>query len=242
MREGTERPCHGTRGVALRRVALLAAATGLLLLGCDSDPNPIKTPAPSVTYGQVSAGLCERVNVNQVAERFGLRLRPMEDLSEHFNSLGSYVYLSCEFRAFDDGDRFRTQLGEFDPVGSVSLRTYPDQGAAKGGYESAAHALRSSERLRQGVSIQEVSGWWDDGVSSQMVTPIDPERYPRLKGLDAAELGVAYELRHGNLLVTTHLNTQAATPEIEQVLALLRDLANALTNEAVSHLTKTGPD
>ncbi|MEE6259515.1 hypothetical protein [Plantactinospora sonchi] len=226
----------------LRRWAALAAVTVFLLAGCDPEPDPTRTPEPSLTYGQVDAALCERLKANQVATRFGLKPRPSYHPTGRFGTALNHTHLSCEFWVYDDGDRFRTPIGEFDPEGTIRLRTYPDHETAEKGHESAVHTLRSSEKSRQGVSTQSVGGWWDEGLYSQLVMPIDPELYPRLKGLDAARVGVVYELRHANLLVTTRLNTQAATPEIEAVLALLRDLANALTNEAVSHLVKTGPD
>ncbi|MEO3818112.1 hypothetical protein [Plantactinospora sp. B24E8] len=235
-------PRHRARSAVVRQSAMLATATMLLVLGCDSAPDPIETSEPNVTYEQVDEDLCNRLKADQVAARFGLGLRPSYDRTVRFNAVPDHVYLTCGFWAYDGGERFRTPLGEFDPAGTIRIRTYSDHGAAETDHASEVSSLRSGEQSRPGMSNQAVSGWWDAGIYSQQVRAVDPKDYPRLKGLDAAEVGVIYELRHANLLVTTNLSAVAATPEIEEVLALLRDLANALTTEAVSHLTRTGPD
>ncbi|MEE6260630.1 hypothetical protein [Plantactinospora sonchi] len=181
--------------------------------------------------------------IAEVAARSGLKLRGSYDPTVQFDTRREDVYLSCGVRSYDDNDRFRTGLGEFDPAGTVSLQTYPTHGDAERGHESKVFSLRTRERAGQpGASSRVVSGWWDEGVYVQLLVPLDPKEYPRIKDLDATAVEVVYELRHGNLLVTTDLAARAPTPQIDQVLAFLRDFAEAITKEAVSHLSRTGPD
>jgi hypothetical protein len=186
--------------------------------------------------------MCERMRMAEVATRFGLKLRSSYDPTVRFDPRGSNVSLSCEIRAYDDSERFRTEVGEFDPAGTVSLRTYPKQEDAEDAHEAEVISLRKFAESKPEVSTQDVSGWWDEGVYFQTVAPIEPQQYPRVKNLDATGVEVLYELRHGNLRVTTRIDNRAATPEVDQVLAFLRDFADAFTKEAVSHLSRTGPD
>lgn len=232
-----------TRSPVVRCWAMVAAVTALVVAGCDSSPEPTETPEPQVTYEAVASNMCEQIRMEQVATRFGLKLRSSYDRTVLYDPRGSYVYLSCDIRAYDDGDRFRTPLGEFDPAGTVRLRTYPDHAEAEGAHESEVYSLRAHERAgRYNASSQEVKGWWDEGVYVQLSDPIDPKTYPRFENLDATAVEMFYELRHGNLLVTTHLDTRAPTPQTEEVFAFLRDFAQAYADEAVSHLSRTGPD
>ncbi|GAB3969089.1 hypothetical protein GCM10027615_22380 [Plantactinospora veratri] len=225
----------------VRRGTVLAAVVTLVIGGCDSDPKPTETPEPRVTYGQATPDMCERMKLAEVATRFGLKLRSSDDPTVRFDPRGNNVYLSCAIRAFDDSERFRTEVGEFDPAGTVRLRTYPKQEDAEKAHEAEVISLRKFAESKPEISTQDVSGWWDEGVYFQTVVPIEPKQYPRAKNLDAAGVEVLYELRHGNLRVTTRIDNRAATPEIEQVLAFLRDFAQAFTKEAVSHLSRTGP-
>lgn len=230
------------RYLFVRPWTVLAATAVLVVGGCDFSREPTGTPEPGVTYGQATPDMCERMRMAEVATRFGLKLRSSYDPKVHFDPRGSNVSLSCEIRAYDDSERFRTEVGEFDPAGTVSLRTYPKQKDAENAHEAEVISLRKFAESKPEVSTQDVSGWWDEGVYFQTVAPIDPQQYPRAKNLDAAGVEVLYELRHGNLRVTTRIDNRAATPEIDQVLAFLRDFADAFTKEAVSHLSRTGPD
>ncbi|MBE1492382.1 hypothetical protein [Plantactinospora soyae] len=225
----------------IRPWAVLAAAAALAIGGCDSSPEPTETPEPRVTYGQATPDMCDRMRMAEVATRSGLKLRSSYDPKVHFDPRGSNVSLSCEIRAHDDSGRFRTEVGEFDPAGTVSLRTYPNHEDAEDAHKAEVISLRKFAESKPEVSIQDVSGWWDEGVYFQTVVPIEPQQYPRIEDLDAAGVEVLYELRHGNLRVTTRIDNRAATPEIDQVLAFLRNFAEAFTQEAVSHLSRTGP-
>ncbi|MGI5216009.1 hypothetical protein [Plantactinospora sp. CA-290183] len=225
----------------VRRWTVFASAAALVIGGCDSSPEPTETPEPRMTYGQSTPDMCERMKMAEVATRFGLKLRSSYDPTVQFDTRGSDVYLSCTIRAYDESERFRTELGEFDPAGTVSLRTYPEHEDAEDAHKAEVTSLRRFMQGKPEISTQAVSGWWDEGHYFQTVAPLDPKDY-RFENLDAAGVEVLYELRHGNLRVTTRIDTDAATPEIDQVLAFLRDFAEAFTKEAVSHLSRTGPN
>jgi hypothetical protein len=225
-----------------RRWAALSAAVALLIAGCDSSPEPTKTPEPRITYGQATPDMCEQMRMAEVATRFGLKLRSSYDPTIHFDPRGGSVLLTCAIRAYDDSERFRTELGEFAPGGTVSLWTYSNHEHAEDAHEAEVISLRKFAESKPEVSTQEVSGWWDEGVYFQTVAPIDPKQYPRIENLAAAGVEVLYELRHGNLRINTRIDDRAATLEIDQVLAFLRDFAEAFTKEAVSYLSRTGPD
>ncbi|MEN3611977.1 hypothetical protein AAH979_20775 [Plantactinospora sp. ZYX-F-223] len=183
------------------------------------------------------------MKMDELAARFNLKLRSSYDPTLKFEHRAGYDYISCDIRTYDDGERFRTPLKEFDPGGTVTLRRYPNHDDAKGDHDAAMSSLRALEQSRTELSTKAVNGgWWDEGMYVQRIDPIDPKQYPRVENLDAAEVGVGYELRHGNLLIRTHLDTQAPTPQIEQVLAFLRDFADAFTKDAVTHLARTSPD
>ncbi|WP_159079302.1 hypothetical protein [Plantactinospora sp. BC1] len=181
------------------------------------------------------------MKLTELAARFSLKLRSSYDPTIRFDPRGGNVSLSCEIRAYDDSARFRTEVGEFDPAGTVSLRTYPNHEDAEKAHQAEVISLRKFAESKPEISTQDVSGWWDEGVYFQTVAPLEPKQYPRAKNLDAAGVEVLYELRHGNLRVTTRIDNRAATPEIDQVLAFLRDFAEAFTKEAVCHLSRTGP-
>ncbi|MFY1675122.1 hypothetical protein ACN27G_35165 [Plantactinospora sp. WMMB334] len=226
----------------IRRWTVLVATAALAIGGCDSSPEPPETPEPRVMYGQATPDMCERMKLAEVAARFGLKLRPSYDPTVQFDTRGTDVYLSCAIRAYDDSERFRTEVGEFDPAGTVSLRTYPSHEDAEKAHEAEVTSLRKFGESKPEISTQDVSGWWDEGVHFQTVAPIEPRQYPRAENLDAAGVEVLYELLHGNLRVSTRIDSRAATPEIDQVLAFLREFAEAITKEAVSHLSRTGPN
>ncbi|MEQ4301065.1 hypothetical protein ABNF97_06685 [Plantactinospora sp. B6F1] len=233
---------HRVHCQIVRGSTVVVAAAGLLVGGCDSSPKPTETPEPRVTYGQASPDMCERMKMTEVAARFGLKLKPSYDPTVQFDTRGTDVYLSCAIRAFDDGERFRTEVGEFDPAGTVRLRTYPNHEDAEKAHEAEVISLRKFAESKPQISTQDVSGWWDEGVYFQTVVPAEPKQHPSAENLDAAGVEVLYELRHGNLRVTTRIDNRAATREIDQVLAFLRDFAEAFTKEAVSHLSRTGPN
>ncbi|MEO3922739.1 hypothetical protein ABGB07_02480 [Micromonosporaceae bacterium B7E4] len=231
-----------TRYPIARCWAALAAMTVLVMSGCDSGPEPTKTQEPRVTYGQPAADMCEGMKMAEVAAESGLKFRSSDDPTVGFDTRGSDVYLSCGVSAYDESDRFRTEIGKFEPRGTVSLRTHPTHEDAKRDHESKVFSLKTHERAGQfNASSQQISGWWDEGVYVQLMLPMDPKEYPSIENLDAAAVEVIYELRHGNLLVSTDLHARAPTPQVEQVLAFLREFVEAITKEAVSHLSRTGP-
>ncbi|MFY1689801.1 hypothetical protein [Plantactinospora sp. WMMB782] len=179
----------------------------------------------------------------EVAAGSGLKLRSSDDPTVKFDTRGSYVYLSCGVSTYDESDRFRTGIGKFEPRGTVSLRTHPTHEDAERGHESKVFSLRTHERAGQfGASSQQISGWWDEGVYVQLMLPMDPKEYPSIENLDAAAIEVIYELRHGNLLISTDLHARAPTLQVEQAIAFLREFVEAITEEAVAHLSRTGPN
>ena len=88
-------------------------------------------------------------------------------------------------------------------------------------------ALEHSTAIHDRLTRAGVSGGGEQGIADAVH---ELTGYP-----------VVVEDRHGNLRVTTRIDNRAATPEIDQVLAFLRDFAEAITKEAVSHLSRTGP-
>jgi hypothetical protein len=227
---------HQTRAAAAVAVVILVIVAG----GCGGDQAPPE-PDPRPRYEQIPEDLCLQVRLEEVAERFDLSMVPWYERTSDYRTEPTHWYEVCWFESRAEDGRFATELGYFEPGGSVQVEVYHELAEAAEAYDQDADSYfppRGGQAA--GATPAEVSGWWDSGVALEYSQALDPDLVVMDEDSEISRLNVMRLIRHENLVVLAGLDAVAPTEDVAEAFELLRELVGALIDEAVEHLTVRG--
>jgi hypothetical protein len=203
--------------------------------GCDGGQAPPE-PEPQPRYQQIPRDLCDRLRVDEVAERFDLSMAPSYERTSYYKTEPTYWRESCSFDGRTEDGRFGT---EFRPGGPVAVEVYHEVADAQEAYDEYAWSeFEFREEHETGATTAELTGWWDSGISLEWVRQMKPAD-PLEGDSKVTDLIVQQLVRHENLVVRGSLAVYPPAQGAAEVFALLQDLTHALIDEAVEHLTLT---
>lgn len=237
-----------TRRDVIRRTAAVAAALATVA-ACTNEPDPEPQPEPPATYQQPPEDLCERVRFDEVRQRWDLTVPELHEPTSTYETERDWWYARCHFVGVAVDDRFSTKLDrEFRPRGAVEVRVFREVAEAIDVYEQDAHTTyRRAENAESTdpttdveitASTAEISGWWDTGVSLEVTEELDPDDFV-VGDFQITSLSEQQLMRHENLVAQVYLRALSPTGEAGEAAALLQELAAALIDEMVEHLTRT---
>lgn len=235
------------RYVIRRRSAAAVAALVLVASACTDEVAP--EPDPPATYQHPPEDLCERVRFDDVRQRWDLALPEGAEPGSDYQTERVSWYVRCGFTSVAEDGRFSTKLArEFRPRGSVAVQVFQEVAEAVDSYEQDAHTF--SRRVENAESTdattdveitavtEEIIGWWDTGVSLEVTEELDPDNFV-VGEFEITSMVEARLVRHENLLATVSLDAISPTEQAAEAAALLQELAAALIDEMVEHLTRT---
>lgn len=223
---------------AVRSVAVIAMAALVITAGgCGGDGSP---PEPDPQYEQIPRDMCDRLRIGEMAKRWDLTIAAWHEPASDYRTHRTYWRVLCDFIVRAADGRFATEFGDFEPHGQVAVEVYHEEAKAEEqGYDQVARGDFGRREAEHPGSTAPITGWWDEGLSLEWVTEVDPDIH--IYGdIDVSDLVVSHLVRHENLVLKVDLHAGSPTEDNAEVLALLHDLAAAMIDEAVEHLTLTG--
>jgi hypothetical protein len=218
--------------------AVLAVALVTIAGGCStSDADPPPNPKPQ--YGQISEGFCENLPFEVLLDQFGLNIAADHDQTSDYRNERTHSRQRCSFVAIARDGRFATDLGDFQPAGSVQVRVYHEAAAAAAAYKQDAYNYFDlQEETVPGITTDVITGWWgDSGRTAEATQPLDSNG-STTGNARANRISVTHLVHHENLVLMVYESAIAATSETEEAFAVLNDLADALIDETVTHLDR----
>jgi hypothetical protein len=214
--------------ILLATVAVLAAGIG----ACRPDPPLELSPEPAPRYQPVPRDLCTRLRVEDLAERFDLTLVPWYEPRTDYSEPPGWWAMSCSFPTLGGADQFTTIVGGLDPRGSVSVKVYRDPEDAAEQYLLDTGSYQERQPDAPAASIE---GWWDEGMSGEIVEPVPQGSHP--EDPHASHLRLTYFIYHRNLLLEADLDGWSANGEVDEARDALYEIMDAFIEETFAHLT-----
>jgi hypothetical protein len=220
--------------------AVAVAIFVMIAAGCSGgeDQAPPE-PDPGPRYEQIPEDLCDRVRVEEVAERFDLVMAPWYERRSRYSTQPTHWFESCRFEGRAEDGQFATELGDFEPNGSVQVETYHEVAEAVEAYDQEANNIPLPGGQQPGATTAEVAGWWDSGVSMEYAQALDPDYVNIDEDSKISSLKAVQLVRHENLVMLAWQDAVAPTEDVAEAFALLHELVGALIDEAVEHLSLT---
>jgi hypothetical protein len=216
--------------ISLAVVAVLVAGAG----GCRPDPPPALSLAPAAGYQPVPRDLCTRLRVEDLAARFELTVAPRYEPNTDYFEPPGWWGMNCSFPTRGGAEQFTTIVGGLDPYGRVSVTVYRDPEDAA---EQYLLTTGSFTRARPGSPVAAIEGWWDEGISVEILEPV-PQGSHR-EDPHASHLQVTYFVYHENLLLDGSVEGWSANGEVDEARDILYDIMDALIEETIAHFTLT---
>nr|MDT0660636.1 hypothetical protein [Micromonospora sp. DSM 115978] len=220
-------------------IALAVIATLLASSGCDSGSTNAE-PDPGPRYEQAPRDLCEHGDTAGIANRYGLQIDDARTQTGQYLELRAYWEARCNLAGTPRDGRFAlAPTHPFNPKAQTDLRVYSEISVAERDFDMHAEFFRSrSETEGPHLTATARAGWWDESLA--LISRKDPE--PRLAQRPGAItlFDIRYVIRHDNLIVMSSVLASSPTSEADEAMTFLDDLLNALMEEHVSHLVRSG--
>jgi hypothetical protein len=220
-------------------IALAAVATLLTSSGCDRDSTNAK-PDPGPRYEQAPPDLCEHADTAAIANRYGLQIDDARDQTGQYLEQVAYWEARCKLAGTPLDGRFAlAPTHPFNPKAQTDLRVYKELPVAQSEFDMHADFFRSrSETEGPHLTATTRPGWWDESLA--LISRKDPE--PRLAQRPGATtlFDIRYVIRHHNLIIMSSILAASPTSEADEAMTFLDDLLNAMMDEHVSHLVRSG--
>lgn len=223
-----------TRPYRIRHLAALAASAVALAAGCSAEDDP-PDESPPTGYQQPPEDLCAQVQYDELGQQWDLPTPPGHEPGVDYQSERAWWVVRCGFAGQAEDGRFETEFGEFQATGAGMFWVYHEVDDAVEKYDQDAASY--FERPEEGEP-EEVTGWWDTGVSVALAEELDPNDFT-LGDFEVTGLDHRLLVRHENLVAMMYLDARSPTGDADEASALLAEIAAAMLDEAVQHLPYT---
>ncbi len=213
--------------------AVALAATG----GCGAD-DPVpddQVPVTETRYEPVTSRICDALDVEGIAddiEAIGSADSSFRSISE--SSYASRVTCRTVFSGVDD--RYDHHDWEFDPWGHVFISVYHDHSLMENEHRSLVFGERRAVENQPGATLEEIDGWWDDGILRTTSVVAEDGYDPSMK---ITRITSVRTIRHHNLVLQVVLYAFAPVGEDAVVAPLLNELTAGIVAEVPTHLALT---
>jgi hypothetical protein len=220
------------------RTVALGALVGLMVLvgtvSCTGDSRGPE-PGPPPHYAPVPRDLCERMQVEDLAARFHLRLSPRYEPSTRYFEAPSFWAMICDFPTDAGDDRYATPSDEFDPSGTVSVTVYQEPADAVDEYRTHTDAFGRRYPEATHNVVGEVDGWWDQGAYLESIPTHDGEEAEVAESV----LILTYVVQDENLYLEAYLTATFRADVATSAVAEVHEIMRALIDEAARHVTRS---